>query len=368
MRKIENILFIVMSLFSIISLISSDDSEMYIVINVSIIMFICILQLLKSLFKLNIFIVTLVQIILMLFTKYIGGGGIEYLLPIIIFELLGNKIGLIFSIFSEIGVSSLLFVDNILNLSIYIVIVNFFLYEVMERENDKIELREASREAREENIRLESKLLSFDQYMEQNNVLTSLKERNFMAQKMHDHLGHRITSSLMQLEVTKETLGKDNETSIKYLESAMENLREGMDEIREVLRNMKPREKVIGLEDIREKLLKFQYSSGIKTKLNLEGELSKISFNQWIVIEENIREALTNAAKYSKATELIISIFIYNKIGRIEIRDNGVGNCNIKSKGLGLKGIEERVESIGGRVEYYNDNGFILNMILKLGE
>ena len=59
--------------------------------------------------------------------------------------------------------------------------------------------------------------------------------------------------------------------------------------------------------------------------------------------------------------------YIYNKIARIEFRDNGNGYKNL-NKGLGLRGIEERVEMVGGRVEYYNDNGFVINMILNLEE
>lgn len=50
---------------------------------------------------------------------------------------------------------------------------------------------------------------------------------------------------------------------------------------------------------------------------------------------------------------------------RVEIRDNGRGVEKL-SKGLGLRGIEERLEEINGRVEYYNDNGFVVNMIIKI--
>ena len=51
----------------------------------------------------------------------------------------------------------------------------------------------------------------------------------------------------------------------------------------------------------------------------------------------------------------------------------GEGSCGIAagaeklSKGLGLRGIEERLEEINGRVEYYNDNGFVVNMVINKG-
>lgn len=186
-----------------------------------------------------------------------------------------------------------------------------------------------------------------------------------MAQKLHDHLGHRITSSLMQLEVTKETIDLDKEMSKKYLNTAMDNLRTGMDEIRKMLKGVKPREKVLGVEDIKEHILKFQYSSRIRTNLKIEGDLEKITIKLWIIIEENLKEALTNIAKYSEANLVTISILVYNKILRVEVRDNGKGS-DFKTIGLGLKGIRERVERENGRVECFNDEGFVINMVFKI--
>jgi signal transduction histidine kinase len=169
----------------------------------------------------------------------------------------------------------------------------------------------------------------------------------------------------MQLEVTKETLGKNDELANKYLITAMDNLREGMDEIRDVLTSVKPRDKVMGIENIKEQLLKFEYSTDMRTSFNIEGDTDKLILKVWMVIQDNLNEALTNAAKYSMANEIKLSIFIYNKIARIEFRDNGKGYEKL-NKGLGLRGIEERVQSLGGRVQYYNDKGFVINMIFNL--
>ena len=145
----------------------------------------------------------------------------------------------------------------------------------------------------------------------------------------------------------------------------MENLRNGMEEIRVVLRNLKPSEKTITVENIKNLLLEFQYNSGIKINFHLEGKLENLGTKRLIVIEENIKEALTNALKYSKASYINVSILIYNKVARVEIKDNGQGAKNIK-KGLGLIGIEERLEKINGNMKIDGSDGFTLNMILNL--
>ena len=296
-----------------------------------------------------------------------GFYEMSFLLPIVIFKIVKNKINIFASIVINIGIIAYLSRENLFYMTIYIIIVNLYLYEAKKQYENGLEIKAFNRGQRYESHLMENKIRNLERYLEQNNIVTSLKERNFMSQKLHDHLGHRITSSLMQLEVTKESLGKNDELANKYLITAMNNLREGMDEIRGVLRNVKPRDKVMGIENIKEQLLKFEYSTDIRTSLKIEGDTNKLILKVWMVIQDNLNEALTNAAKYSMANEINISIFIYNKIARIEFRDNGKGYENL-NKGLGLRGIDERVQNLGGRVEYYNDKGFVINMIFNLEE
>ena len=229
----------------------------------------------------------------------------------------------------------------------------------------KDELKDLNRELRNSQYIMKKKMINLDKYLEQNNIMTSLKERNFIAQKLHDHLGHRITSSIMQLEVTKATIENNKEVGLNYLDTAMINLKDGMEEIRVVLKNIKPKEKVITIEDIKKLSYEFQYNSGIKINLKINGEFERVPKEYLEIFYDNIRELLTNSGKYSGATEISISFNIYNKVIRVHVKDNGVG-CNKIEKGLGLKGIEERMKSIRGDVNYSINDGFMVNMIALL--
>lgn len=367
MNKNVSMLIIIMSVFGILDVIFSGYQDVDIIIRITCIIGISILELLNDFFKINCKYINYIQFISILIFESMGFYGMIFLLPMIIFKIVRDKVTIFYNILINLGLISYLSRENFLHLSIYIIITNLYLYELKKQHENELELKEFNRGQRYESHLMEHKVRNLERYIEQNNVVISLKERNFMAQKLHDHLGHRITSSLMQLEVTKETLGKNNELANKYLLTAIENLREGMDEIRKILRNVKPRDRIIGIENIKEQLLKFEYSTGIKTALNVDGNVNKIILKLWMVIEDNINEALTNSAKYSMASEIALSIFVYNKIARIEFRDNGSGYKNL-NKGLGLRGIDERVQGLGGRVEYYNDNGFVINMIFNLEE
>ena len=362
MNKKITTLFMVISL--LIMYLEIGYKEI-ILMNSIFIIALCIFQLLKNLFKVPFKIVTIIQIFILLISIKFLSKETFLLFPILFFELVKDKL----SIEKEMIFLSVIMItflrENIAYLIIYTVILTLYLYEIKEREEESKNLKDIKKDNRKEKFIMEEKVSNFNKYLEQNKVVISLRERNIMAQKLHDHLGHRITSSIMQLEVTKETLGKNNEMSMKYLLSAMENLRVGMEEIRTVLRNVKPKDRIITIENIKKLLLEFQYNSGIKTHFHLEGEVEKLGVKRLIVIEENIKEALTNALKYSKASQIKVSILIYNKVARIEIKDTGQGCSNIK-KGLGFIGMEERLEKINGKMKIDGSDGFTLNMILNL--
>jgi len=365
MKKTITTLILIMSVFGILDLIFLGYQDIDVILRITFIVGISIIELVNNIFRINEKIINYIQLLCILCGMYLGFKGVEFLLPIIIFKIVKDDINIFVSISITLGTLVYFTRENLFYLAIYVIIINLYLYEIKRQYQDNLEINAFNRGQRYESHLMEHKVRNLERYLEQNNIVTSLKERNFMAQKLHDHLGHRITSSIMQLEVTKETLGKNDELANKYLTSAMENLREGMDEIREVLRNVKPRDKVMGIENIKEQLLKFEYSTGIKTTLYIEGDTNKLILKLWMVLQDNLNECLTNAAKYSEASEINLSIYIYNKIARIEIRDNGKG-YKILNKGLGLRGIDERIQMHGGRVEYYNDNGFVINMILNL--
>ena len=285
MNKKITTLFMVISL--LIMYLEIGYKEI-ILMNSIFIIALCIFQLLKNLFKVPFKIVTIIQIFILLISIKFLSKETFLLFPILFFELVKDKL----SIEKEMIFLSVIMItflrENIAYLIIYTVILTLYLYEIKEREEESKNLKDIKKDNRKEKFIMEEKVSNFNKYLEQNEVVISLRERNIMAQKLHDHLGHRITSSIMQLEVTKETLGKNNEMSMKYLLSAMENLRVGMEEIRTVLRNVKPKDRIITIENIKKLLLEFQYNSGIKTHFHLEGEVEKLGVKRLIVIEENI--------------------------------------------------------------------------------
>ena len=371
MKKSITAFIILISIGIIILTAVSWENTEYIIYTILIILLIDCIHLLKNVIGISYKITTLLELGLIVFSMFIGHTYTALLFTILLFDLFGDKlilyINVVISIFT-LYLTSLEYISikELIIISIIIIITNLYLYEIKDKLSEEEKYKKLNKDSNNSKIVMEKKIDELEKYLDQNNIITVLKERNFIAQKLHDHLGHRITSSIMQLEVTKEMIGNNDEIAKKSLVTAMGNLREGMEEIRDFLRQVKPGQSVIGIENIKELVLKFQYVSGIETVFLCDGDTSAIKLMELRIIEDNIKEALTNAAKYSNATKITVSILVFNMFYRVEIRDNGRGVEKL-SKGLGLRGIEERLEEINGRVEYYNDNGFVVNMIINKG-
>ncbi len=196
---------------------------------------------------------------------------------------------------------------------------------------------------------------------------TKIQERNILVQKLHDKIGHTLAANIMQLEAAKIILHTSQEDALKMLEGTIQNLRSGMDDIRGTLREIKPEQSELGINQIKYILDELSRNSLVETEFSFEGDLSAISLNVWHVIAQNLRETVTNLLKYSKADRLRVKIEVFHKIIKVQFKDNGEPQAYFE-KGLGLMGIEERTQSINGRLVINTNEGFETLMIINRGE
>lgn len=310
-------------------------------------------------------IIKIIQLILAIILVINGAEFLIIIAPTIIYSLLIDKHIKIYYTLSILGLLMIISLENIALFLLYSLIVYLYMDSLYKREVSEKELKNHYKIEREENNKLMEKLAYMENYRKHTNTMAKINERNYIAQSLHDKLGHSITSSIMQLHVSKSMIDKDKKLSMEYLSNAIERLTDGMDDIRLVLKNLKPQEEIIGIESIKTLLSEFQNNSRIFTELRVTGDIAAIYSSYWIVIEDNLKEALTNVYKYSNATRVEMYIEVYNKFIRIEISDNGNGIDKIV-KGLGLRGMEERIKSIDGNISFFSNEGFSIAMIIGL--
>lgn len=218
-------------------------------------------------------------------------------------------------------------------------------------------LDETQEEQRKVIYKLQRKLVDERDIHEQTLYTARLEERNKISTRLHDKIGHTISGTLLQLEATKFIIDNDKEKGISMIDNCIDNLSNGMEEIRMTLRNIKPAEEELGINRIRKILDEKIKGTNINGKVVYSGDLDKINANLWIAFIQIITELTTNSIKYSNCNLILINIEILNKFIKLEVKDDGLG-CKDINKGIGLRNIEETVGNISGKLIINCENGF----------
>lgn len=191
-----------------------------------------------------------------------------------------------------------------------------------------------------------------------------LEERAELSQTLHDKLGHNINGSVYQLEAVKVLMEKEPETSRKMIQAVIDQLRGGMDEIREILRKERPKKYKLAILQL-EKLCEDCRLKGVEAELITEGELKDIPERYLEVILDNAYEAVSNSMKYAKCSRIEIRVHVLNQMVRCSISDNGVG-CREVIDGMGISGMRKRVREVNGILDFETEAGFAINLLLPL--
>jgi two-component system sensor histidine kinase DegS len=100
----------------------------------------------------------------------------------------------------------------------------------------------------------------------------------------------------------------------------------------------------------------FRKQTGIRVRLSAFAELEQVNDDKRTVLYRVAQEALTNVARHAKASQADVRIQKLDGAICMSIRDNGKGFRPElvlhakKNKRLGLLGMRERVEMVGGSI------------------
>lgn len=228
--------------------------------------------------------------------------------------------------------------------------------ERLEQENTKLLLETKS---------LQRYQLLHHRYEEQLELNLRLDERRRIAQQIHDLLGHTIAAAVLQLEASKSILKPQPDKAEAMVGQSIELLREGMNQIRATVRDMHSEIETIKYSSIELLVGKVRRDTGLNIILQPKGDLSRIPIGLWNVVYQVVNESLSNVVRHAGATQVTIEIQVLPRMLRLFISDNGVGFSTIK-EGMGLQGMRERVEEVGGKMTLEGRDGMRLNCLIPL--
>jgi signal transduction histidine kinase len=179
-------------------------------------------------------------------------------------------------------------------------------------------------------------------------VLAATVERTRIAREIHDTLGHTLTNLQMQLAVAQEFKHRDLALVFESIDSAQELTDGCIVDVSHALRTMRQHRFDFNgtVAELVEKNAQ-SYNLSIHNRINLPELPLAITHHLYSIL----REGLTNIRKHSGASIVKLSGWIENHQIVLSIEDNGCGfDPHQISNGLGLTGIAERVEILGGKL------------------
>jgi PAS domain S-box-containing protein len=203
--------------------------------------------------------------------------------------------------------------------------------------------------------------LQLNEFAEQGQRAAVLEERNRMARDIHDTLAQGFTGVIVQLEAAEDAVscGYRKEAD-DHLHRASELARRSLSEARRSVHALRPQAlQEHNFWDALKGIIKNTTAgTALHTKFQAQGRLPELP-PPW---QENLlhigQEALTNALKYAHARHFETRLTYKAKKLRLELRDDGEGfKAKDRHDGMGLSGMRERVEQMGGELKITSSRG-----------
>src|SRR5579872_656016 len=189
---------------------------------------------------------------------------------------------------------------------------------------------------------------------------TQDEERRRIGRDLHDSLGQYLSLLKMKLDILAP-LG-DPEVALRDAATCAQLVDQCIKEVRTISYLLyPPMLEELGLKSaISWYLDGFTKRSGIQTTLKLSPDFQRLSNDVELAMFRVLQESLTNVHRHSGSPMAEVDLFDENGFVILEIRDQGTGLPSIGEEpgpdwlgalGVGLRGMRERMQQVGGSLE-----------------
>ncbi|GAA1085350.1 MULTISPECIES: HAMP domain-containing sensor histidine kinase [Streptomyces violaceusniger group] len=186
-------------------------------------------------------------------------------------------------------------------------------------------------------------------------LLAQEAERRRIAQELHDEVGQSMTAILLVLGRTADDAP---EPLREDLQQAQEITRESLDEVRRLVRRLRPGVlDDLGLVSALTSLTQdFATHTGLRVVRRLDADLPTLDQESELVLYRVAQESLTNAARHADARQVEVSLRRVGEAVVLEIADDGRG-IEAACEGAGIRGMRERALLAGATLDITSTPG-----------
>jgi two-component system, NarL family, sensor histidine kinase DesK len=178
--------------------------------------------------------------------------------------------------------------------------------------------------------------------LEENVALAAVAERERIARDLHDVLGHTLSVIVLKAELAGRLVSLDPARATAEMSDVEKTARVALAEIREAIGGYRSRGLAAEIDAARRTL----DAAGVT--LVDEGSPAREVFSpqEETALALALREAVTNIVRHARATTCRLNFVSQAGQRRLVVEDDG--QQGVVCEGNGLRGMRERIESIGG--------------------
>lgn len=180
-------------------------------------------------------------------------------------------------------------------------------------------------------------------------LLAQEAERRRIAQELHDEVGQSMTAILLTLKRVADDAPAALRTE---LHEAQEITRESLDEVRRLVRRLRPGVlDDLGLVSALTSLTEdFATHTGLQVSRRFDTDLPTLAPETELVLYRVAQESLTNVARHADAEQVVVALRHAEPGVLLTVTDDGSG-IRAPREGAGIRGMRERALLIGGRLD-----------------
>lgn len=238
--------------------------------------------------------------------------------------------------------------------------------------NREIALRKTVEEALKKSEKHYSVLLAQSDHLQEElrrlsrQILSAQEEeRKRISRELHDVIAQTLTGINLRLASLKKEASINTQGLDANIERTQRLVEQSVDIVHRFARELRP----AVLDDLglvpalRSYLKQFGVRIGIQTRFVSGGKLESLDTTQRTTLYRVAQEALTNTERHARARSVSVTLRMYGNQICLKVTDDGKAFAVRRvmlargRRGLGLLGMRERVEMVGGKLEIQSQSG-----------
>jgi signal transduction histidine kinase len=193
-------------------------------------------------------------------------------------------------------------------------------------------------------------------------VAAADETRRRIERDLHDGTQQHLVSLAIELRTAEAALPSDLPEARAVFSHAAEGLAQTVEDLQEISRGIHPA--ILSKGGLGPAIRTLARRSAVAVELDLRVDRrlpEPIEVAAYYVVSE----ALTNVAKYAKASVVHINVDADDSVIEIDVRDDGVGGAD-PTRGSGLIGLKDRVEALGGAITIAGSPGEGTSVVARI--